>query len=131
MTFYNIDGTPYGPVEYAADKTVIYQSKITGSRAPYEVERRVADYERGDNPFDSKYNSKKSDYKSKNSAIDFLDTFDYVFNLILGIIFVLSPFICFFKTIGETDPIKSTFWGSIFPFIIPVFWFLRWIITKL
>ena len=60
VTYYDLDGTPYGPTEYAADVYVINQAKANGSRAPYEVERRVADYNRGDNPFDRKYERRKT-----------------------------------------------------------------------
>lgn len=71
MTFYDIDGTPYGSKEYAADKTILNQAKIMGSYVPYEVKRRAVDYERGDNSFDSKYERLQNDglvsYKNINA----------------------------------------------------------------
>lgn len=111
MTFYDIDGTPYGPKEYAADKTILNQAEIIGSYVPYEVKRRVADYEKGYNPFDRKYERRvKKESESKYAG--------FIIRLITAFgIFFISLIIGGILSLCTDNALFSDFFGNIFPFL--------------
>ena len=135
MTFYDIDGTPYGPKEYAADKMVVMQAENQGGYIPYDVKRRVHDYEMGWNPFDRKYEKKyEREYKGKGEESN---VFGVIWNSLGAAVFlfVISVVIGGIVSLVKNGTPTGYFFGNIFPFIVPalyiIYKLIRWIINEI
>lgn len=110
-TFHDIDGTEYGPKEYNADKISIELAKQRGEYIPYDLKRRVKDYELGINPFDRQYQKPRN----KDSEHPVLNIIAYTFLIWLFsaiLFFIISLFI----------DVRAISWicSEILPFVPPV-----------